>query len=296
MVDLFVSRWFVATGHRLDASALVHDSAPADRFDVPVSFPMPQARVGLARTIPEITGRERVAEVSDLYVQAIASAERFIYVESQYVTSCAVRDALIERMADASRPKLEVVLVMPDKPERFKEEMTVGVPQAAVLQTIDRAARELGHAFRIYNVVAGTGDEGEPVFVYIHSKLMIVDDRILIVGSANLTNRSMAIDSEVCAVYEARREDRELRNAIRRARVRLLLEHVGEDSADVRAIVRPEGLVARLDAMVESGEVRLRRYDMYKDEPSAVAKAVHELTLEFLDPWDGTNEKCPPAA
>ncbi|NIS17469.1 MAG: phospholipase, partial [candidate division Zixibacteria bacterium] len=38
--------------------------------------------------------------------------------------------------------------------------------------------------------------------VYMHSKLMIVDDRLAIMGSANLSNRSMGLDSECCLAIE----------------------------------------------------------------------------------------------
>ena len=299
MVDLFVWRWYGATGERLDRKALIADDEGSNTLtkpslDFPVTLPMPPARIGLARTIPEVEGRAQVSEVAELYVRAIAEAQRFIYIESQYLTSCAVRDALVARMADPSRPKLDIVVILPHKPEKFKEEMTVGVPQAVLLQTLDQAAHEHGHALGIYNVVAGTLPDGELLHVYIHAKLMIVDDRLFVVGSANLTNRSMTIDSEIVAAYEAQRGDHELRNAIRRARVRLMLEHVGE-KAKVRWLVRGRGLVARLDRLIEERKVRLRRHDLRKDEPGLVAKTVHELTLEFLDPWDG-NEKCPPAA
>lgn len=299
MVDLFVWRWYGATGERLDPGDLVARDEADNKLtrpslDFPVTLPMPAARLGLARTIPEVSGRAQVSEVAALYVKAIESAERLVYIESQYLTSCAVRDALLARMADASRPKLDVVIILPRKPERLKEEMTIGVPQAVLLQLLDQAAREHGHALGIYDVAAGVGEDGEPLYVYIHSKLMIVDDRRFIVGSANLTNRSMTIDSEIVAAYEALPGDRAVRNAVRRARVRLMLEHVGE-RAVLRALVRPEGLVARLDAMIDAGEVRLRRHDLRKDEPGLVAKAVHELTLEFLDPWESTNEKCPAA-
>jgi phosphatidylserine/phosphatidylglycerophosphate/cardiolipin synthase-like enzyme len=296
LVDLFVWRWYGATGEKLDPEALVAEKGTTiGGVRVPFTLPMPPATVGLARTIPQVIGRAQVDEVAKLFVRAIESAERFVYIESQYVTSCLVRDALLERMRDASRPKLDVVLVLPHKPERFKEEMTVGVPQAALLQTLRRAADEHGHALGVYDVCAGTNAEGEPVWVYIHAKLMIVDDRVFIVGSANLTNRSMTIDSEIVAAYHARVEDRALRNAIRRVRVRLLLEHLG-GAAPPSALVRGEGLVARLDALAASGKTRLRRHPIPQDEPGALMKAVHELALEFLDPWDGHDEGCPRVA
>jgi phosphatidylserine/phosphatidylglycerophosphate/cardiolipin synthase-like enzyme len=299
LVELFVWRWYGATGEALDARVLVDEEEgrgeAARGLGFPVTLPMPPARVGLARTIPEVIGRAQVDEVSKLYVRAIAHAERLIYIESQYLTSCAVRDAFLARMRDRTRPKLDVVIILPHKPEKFKEEMTVGVPQAVLLQTLDRAAAEHGHALGIYNVVAGKDEDGQPVHVYIHAKLMIVDDRVLIVGSANLTNRSMTIDSEIIAAYEPRPGDRALKNAIRRARVRLMLEHAGEH-ANLRALVPRNGLVTRLDALIEAGRARLRRHEVREDEPGLLKKTVHELTLEFLDPWDGYYEGCPDVA
>lgn len=282
LVDLFVWRWYGATGERLDPSRLIAPESPARPIRFPTTLPMPSARVGLARTIPEVLGRRQVSEVSDLYVRAVESAERFIYVESQYLTSRAVQGALLRRMADRSRPRLDIVVMLPVKPERFKEEMTVGVPQTVVLQRLDEAAREQGHAFGVYNVLAGVGPRGVPLHVYIHAKLMIVDDRSFVVGSANLTNRSMTIDSEIVAVYEAGAGEVELRNAIRCARLRLLLEHTG-GHADVRALVPGRGLVARLNRLVASGRGRLRKHDIHGAEPGVVVKAAYDLALELID-------------
>jgi phosphatidylserine/phosphatidylglycerophosphate/cardiolipin synthase-like enzyme len=274
MVDLFIERWSGATGERLDPADLI---LGADPPDFPVTLPLPPARLALARTVPEVVGRPPVQEVKDLLVAAIERAERLVYIETQYLTSAAVRDALVRRMQDRSRSKLEIVIVLPHKPEKFKEEVTIGVPQAATLQALALAAEETGHSLGLYDVVAGERDDGEPVHVYIHSKLMIVDDRWLVTGSANFTNRSMQLDSEIVAAYEGPR------SAIRNVRVRLLLEHLGEH-ADVRMLVRREGLVERLDALADRRSTRLRRYDRRKIEPSQIAKTVHELTLEFLDP------------
>jgi phosphatidylserine/phosphatidylglycerophosphate/cardiolipin synthase-like enzyme len=295
LVDLFIARWYGATGERLSPTDLIDaadDALPGLEF--PITLPIPAARMGLARTIPEVPGRDGVREVSELYVRAIESAEQLIYIESQYLTSCAVRDALLNRMADYERPKLDIVIVLPHKPERLKEEVTVGLPQASLLTTLKREAEEHGHRLGIYNVVAGHSEAGLPIYVYIHAKLMIVDDRYFMVGSANLTNRSMSIDSEIVAAYEAGPGDRALANAIRRIRVRLLLEHLGA-RGHVRDLVRPTELVSRLDALVEAGGTRLCHHDVGNEEPSPLVKTIHDVALEFLDPWDGTTEKCPAA-
>lgn len=295
LVDLFMWRWYGATGEELDRKVLVDESDDAlPGLEFPITLPIPAGRLGLARTIPEVPGRESVHEVSKLYVRAIESAEKLIYIESQYLTSCAVRDALLARMADSSRPKLDIVIMLPHKPEKLKEEVTVGVPQNSLLRVLKQHAQEHGHRLGVYNVVAGRFEDGAPIYVYIHAKLMIVDDRYFIVGSANLTNRSMTIDSEIVAAYEAGPADRALMNAIRRIRVRLMLEHVGARHA-VRSLVRGENIVPRLDALIAAGETRLAHHDVLAEEPSAFVKTLHDVALEFLDPWDGATEKCPAA-
>ncbi|HVJ94141.1 MAG TPA: hypothetical protein VM580_30345, partial [Labilithrix sp.] len=80
MVDLFVWRWYGATGKVLDVDRLVDGdggrcgsgggAASFERgaprgLDFPVTLPMPRARIGLARTIPEVEGRAPVYEVRE---------------------------------------------------------------------------------------------------------------------------------------------------------------------------------------------------------------------------------------
>jgi phosphatidylserine/phosphatidylglycerophosphate/cardiolipin synthase-like enzyme len=295
LMDLFCERWLHATGEALEPSRLI--DVREDLFaTIPVTLPMPVAAVALSRTVPGAPQREHVHEVRDLYVRSIQNATRMIYIETQYLTSCCVRDALVQRMTDPAKPKLDVVLVLPHKPEKFKEELTIGAPQASVIDELVAAARKGGHALGIYNVDASDDDaSASPIYVYIHAKLMIVDDEVLTMGSANLANRSMTVDSEINATWAAGPGDRELHEAIRRVRVRLLLEHLGE-AADVRVVARPEGLVARLDAVVARGEGRLRHHDLHHDVPNAIAKAMQELAAEYVDPTDGAEPLPPPSS
>jgi phosphatidylserine/phosphatidylglycerophosphate/cardiolipin synthase-like enzyme len=285
LVELFCERWYHATGEILDPSALVHPLPHAD-FGFVATVPMPRSSIGLARTIPEGDGREPVREVRDMYVSAILEAERLVYLETQYLTSRAVCEALVERMINERKPKLDVVMFLPRKPERLKEEITIGRPQAQTLWALSETAKAHGHRLGVYDVAVKDG-EGDESWVYIHSKLMIVDDRFMTIGSANLTNRSMTIDSELNLAWEAAREDVALGNAIRRVRVRLLLEHLGE-AADVRRVVRPHEIVQRLDATIDAKRGRLRRHGVQREEPSPIARAMQELACEVLDPTDGS--------
>jgi phospholipase D1/2 len=296
LLDLFADRWAYATREELDPNDYVVENDDL-LASFPVTMPMPVADVALSRTVPAGPERHHVHEIRDLYVRAIHNAERFSYIETQYLTSCCVRDALIARMKDTRKPKLDIVMMLPQKPEKFKEEVFIGIPQGSVLDEVVRAANEEGHALGLYNVVTpdASSPSGPPLYVYVHAKLMIVDDVLFTMGSANLANRSMTVDSEINATWLAQPGDQELRNAIRRVRVRLLLEHLGE-GARVRDVVRGAGLVARLDRIADERTSRIRRHDLQHEAPSVIEKALQELACDYVDPADGAEPLPPPSS
>jgi uncharacterized membrane protein YdjX (TVP38/TMEM64 family) len=83
----------------------------------------------------------------------------------------------------------------------------------------------------------------------VHSKLMIVDDSLLRIGSSNLSNRSMGVDSECDVLIEARGNPA-TEEAIRDFRERLLAEHLDCQPAEVRALQKKSGgLRATIDAL-----------------------------------------------
>jgi uncharacterized membrane protein YdjX (TVP38/TMEM64 family) len=85
--------------------------------------------------------------------------------------------------------------------------------------------------------------------VNVHSKVLIVDDQLLRIGSSNLSNRSVGLDSECDLVIEAG-DDQRLRKATADLRDRLLGEHLGRPAADVAVALRTHGgLVAAVEAL-----------------------------------------------
>src|SRR3954452_10869548 len=67
--------------------------------------------------------------------------------------------------------------------------------------------------------------ESDAAAIMVHSKVMIVDDGFLRVGSANLNNRSLGADSECDVAVEATREKHEA--FIRSVRHRLIGHFLG---------------------------------------------------------------------
>ena len=78
----------------------------------------------------------------------------------------------------------------------------MGFLQGKLLRALVDIARATRHALGVYYATAPSADGGRDP-VYIHSKAMIVDDRFFTVGSANTTNRSMGLDTELNVAWEA---------------------------------------------------------------------------------------------
>lgn len=91
----------------------------------------------------------------------------------------------------------------------------------------------------------------------IHSKVLIVDDEFLRVGSANLSNRSMGFDTECDLAVEAGGESR-IREPIARFRNRLLAEHLGVAPEQVAASLKREGSLAAAVERLCGGERTLK--------------------------------------
>jgi phospholipase D1/2 len=178
-------------------------------------------------------------------------------MENQYFSSHAVFTALMDRMKENGRSRLDIVMVFPRKPQAFVEELAVGIAQARMFNDLRETASRHGHAFGLY-YTSSSKPGGDRVPVHIHSKVLLIDDRFLTVGSANTTNRSMGLDSELNVSWEAQlRHDRQLLRSIRMTRIVLLTEHTGLRGLKVRQLGRVGGLVDFLDRLSSEGRSRI---------------------------------------
>ena len=119
---------------------------------------------------------------------------------------------------------------------------TMGVLRARIHRTLRAADRR--RRYRLYCPMLPWLGRGDGC-LNVHSKVLVVDDALLMVGSANLSDRSLAIDTECNLAIEARGEPR-LRALIAGLRERLLAEHLGCAPDDVaKAIARTAACIAR---------------------------------------------------
>jgi phospholipase D1/2 len=238
--ELVRDRWQQATGERLGAPPEDDRSAPWPD-GVEVWFEAP--RVAIARTRPAWRAQPEAREIETLYLGAIGSARRWIYAENQYLTVLSIADAMAARLEEVDGP--EVVVIGPKKCEGLIETAVMDRGRALFLDRL-RAADRHGRLRVLHPIHAGRGDQLAPINV--HAKLLIVDDRLLLVGSANLSNRSMRLDTECNLAIEA--QGGADRDAILRARDTLLGEHLGCEGATFAARVRGLGsVVAAIDAL-----------------------------------------------
>ena len=262
---LFLDGWRLATGSELSGAHNSQSSGPLSGVPDPVlervcaefGLPLRGQRVGVSRTEWIEPGRV-MSEIQSLFERAIARAERLLYVETQYFTSKSLAEAIYCRLADASRSKLQIVVVMPDGADSPKEDFVLGNRQRKVRRFLADAARHYGHEFRLLMSSEQRRDQACPA-TFIHSKLMIVDDEFLTIGSANFTNRSLRVDRELNVAWQVQLEQPEaaawLAADIRALRASLLAEHAGREGREEFLAI--EGLVERLDRVCNESGAKL---------------------------------------
>ena len=204
----FRVRWRELTGERLPELA-----APP---------PAGETTVQVVRTIEEDMyaavprGEFRIFES---YVRALSSARELIYLENQFLWAPEVVSIIAGKLRDPPTPNFRVVILLPAKANNGADD-TRG--QLSVLvDADDGAGRMLGATIRSLSPLK---DRADPL--YVHAKVAVIDDRWLIVGSANLNAHSFFNDTEMCVVTD----DAAL---ARDTRVRLWAEHLELDEARV---------------------------------------------------------------
>jgi cardiolipin synthase A/B len=152
----------------------------------------------------------------DQYCLAIKSARRTIYIENQYVEV----QGIVEELHAALGRGVEVVLLMPAAPD---------ISPSAYESPERKAFLEARSALGSYSNftlagIAGLGADGCRKPVYVHSKVMLIDDAWATVGSANLHRFSIFGNSELNAAIASP-------DSVRAFRVALFEEHLGVDTS-----------------------------------------------------------------
>ncbi|KAM9332110.1 phospholipase D1-like isoform 4-T5 [Pholidichthys leucotaenia] len=209
-----------------------HTTAQEQRYQVPNCI---NSKVQILRSAADWSAGIKYHEESihNAYVHVIENSEHFIYIENQFFISCAdnihifnkIGDAIAERIIKAYKEgkRYHVYVVTPLLPG-FEGDINTGGGSAiqAVMhfnyRTMNRGERsiisqlrkEMGDHWINYFSICGLRTHAElegrlvTELIYVHSKMLIADDNTVIIGSANINDRSMLgmRDSEVAVIVE----------------------------------------------------------------------------------------------
>jgi phosphatidylserine/phosphatidylglycerophosphate/cardiolipin synthase-like enzyme len=237
--DLFIARWAKSQGETLERSEKP-DETPWPEYLTPDLRNVPLA---ICRTQPAWKHDPEVNETMLMHLAGIKSAQRLIYLENQYLTSPIIVEALAERLAEPDGP--EVVTVGPAHSPSYFDQMTM---DSARTSAINRLREVDAHGrFSAFSARTPNGSA-----IIVHSKVAIMDDRMLRLGSANLNNRSIGLDTECDIAFEGR--DETSRAAIRAFMGRLIghfLDHETERVLETYAALG--GLAATINDLDRKG-------------------------------------------
>uniref|UniRef100_A0A8D1M377 Phospholipase n=1 Tax=Sus scrofa TaxID=9823 RepID=A0A8D1M377_PIG len=202
------------------------------KYQVPGSV---HANVQLLRSAADWSAGIKYHEESihAAYVHVIENSQHYIYIENQFLISCAddkvvfnkIGDAIAQRILKAHREsqRYRVYVVIPLLPG-FEGDISTGGGNAlqAIMHfnyrtmcrgensIIGQLKAELGNQWINYISFCGLRTHAElegnlvTELIYVHSKLLIADDNTVIIGSANINDRSMLgkRDSEMAVIVQ----------------------------------------------------------------------------------------------
>ncbi|GAB9467997.1 hypothetical protein Gpo141_00005325, partial [Globisporangium polare] len=118
-------------------------------------------------------------------IKAIRNAKNYIYIEDQYFV---LVPQLLEELLKVL-PRLQRIIVMVPRPD---SSATLGGYEKYMYDNVDPIQKKFPNKFQFYTTKKSRS-------IYVHTKLVIIDDVYLSIGSANWNRRSMTSDSEISA-------------------------------------------------------------------------------------------------
>jgi len=165
----------------------------------------------------------------------VRAAGWFLYVENQFVRDPAFLEVVVRRMRAV--PELQLVVLVPAAPDKvaFDSKAGAGQRHGEWLQSraLDRLMRLFGDRVGVFMLAGarlpedGEADQERATadgrgIVYVHSKVLIADDRVASITSANLNARSLRMDTEAGVSFGGRE--------VAAFRQRLWRHHLGCDT------------------------------------------------------------------
>ncbi|MBD63622.1 MAG: hypothetical protein CME62_00310 [Halobacteriovoraceae bacterium] len=221
VADIFREDWLDLMGERLEEPKKKLKWPPDLAGDIHGELRGAISRSGVLGQSQDIT-----KENLELYLDCIQNAKHYMYFESQYLTSADFVEALAQKL-EANTEGVEVILVISNDWSGYFEERILG----AISQRNLKRLLEADKYKKLQLVTPCIHRDGKKHFIKVHSKISIIDDVFIRVGSSNLNERSLHLDSEIDFSLEAQ-------NPIQRMQIKkllhdLLAEHTGVSLEEV---------------------------------------------------------------
>lgn len=190
VADVFHKRWTQAVEDGVEYSKNATD------FEVATDIAERDGgvEVQITATLPDPIAEHAIIET---WLNAIARAKTYVYIEDQYFRAPMLNDALLERMREV--PNLKLVVIT--KPiNEWTDPGCYHTYESAELFAAAFPDRFLFLQLRSFDTQVVLGfDETDAHFVDmdVHSKMFIVDDRFMSVGSCNKNNRGVIYEGEL---------------------------------------------------------------------------------------------------
>lgn len=222
LADRVRRRWRQVVGR--EPRVVPHGSAPAPPWPARVQADFEAVDVAIARTAAAEGDRPAVTEVKQLLLDAIGAARRRLYMEAPSLSAAALADAVAAVLQRDDGP--EVTIVTTRDCAGWLDPIEQRTRRVRVLRQL-QASDAHGRLQVLYPFCAAAPGE-EEMSLPLSGLTLVVDERLLLVGSADASNRSLHLDTECCLAIEAWGEQAaRVSAAIGCCRDRLLAAHLG---------------------------------------------------------------------
>ena len=271
LLRVFLRRWWARSGdHDIDRRSPLRGN-----FSQPMPAPTGSqfARVGETFNgvlrVPGGNVSSRQVTVQDIWLRSILGARRFIYMEEQYLISDCAAAAI-----RAVLPRLEHVTIL-IAPSEITDMPGVWGRRRAFISRITGRNPHAGK-LHVYTRTAGQRQpcvRANAAHLYVHAKMAVIDDELMLIGSANCNNRGWETDSElVIASFE---DDGGTTATAGRLRMALWAHHLG---------VRPPEVADPVNSRTLWDTASTRRVCRY--DPGGSDSWLHYRPDYFVDPSD----------
>lgn len=272
--------------------------------------------------------KEHEQSIQNAYLKLIETSEHFVYIENQFfVTACfidgteiknRIGDALVDRIIRAHREgtNWKAIIVIPLMPgfEAQVDEaegssvrvimqcqyMSISRGETSIFAKLRKKGIDPDQYIQFFSLRKwgriGSNRTLVTEQLYIHAKTMIVDDRSVIIGSANINERSMRglRDSEVAAVVRDKEMVKSKMNGkpymaakfAHTLRMRLMREHLGVN-IDIVDVV--ERRFKRFENFAASEEGKKFATNKFRNPENRTLSAMVEIaSRDILQQPEGT--------